>query len=70
MLHLDEKIEIASKVPLETRDDLSRARTPGVARISQAIAKNPSDLRRLTIKRNTVVAVTDGSAVLGLGNIG
>jgi len=70
LLHLGGKIEIASKVPLKTRDDLSRAYTPGVARISQAIAKDPSDLRRLTIKRNTVAVVTDGSAVLGLGNIG
>jgi malate dehydrogenase (oxaloacetate-decarboxylating) len=70
LLHLGGKIEIASKVPLKTRDDLSRAYTPGVARISQAIAKDPTDLRRLTIKRNTVAVVTDGSAVLGLGNIG
>jgi len=70
LLHLGGKIEIASKIPLKTRDDLSRAYTPGVARISQAIAKDPSDLRRLTIKRNTVAVVTDGSAVLGLGNIG
>ena len=70
LLHLGGKIEIASKVPLKTRDDLSRAYTPGVARISQAIAKDPSDLRRLTIKRNTIAVVTDGSAVLGLGNIG
>ena len=70
LLHLGGKIEIASKVPLKTRDDLSRAYTPGVARICQAIAKDPSDLRRLTIKRNTVAVVTDGSAVLGLGNIG
>jgi len=70
LLHLGGKIEVASKVPLKTRDDLSRAYTPGVARISQAIAKDPSDLRRLTIKRNTVAVVTDGSAVLGLGNIG
>ena len=70
LLHLGGKIEIQSKVPLKTRDDLSRAYTPGVARISQAIAKDPSDLRRLTIKRNTVAVVTDGSAVLGLGNIG
>jgi len=70
LLHLGGKIEIASKVPLKTRDDLSRAYTPGVARISQAIAKDPSDLRRLTIKRNTVAVVTDGSAVLGIGNIG
>ena len=70
LLHLGGKIEVRSKVPLKTRDDLSRAYTPGVARISQAIAKDPSDLRRLTIKRNTVAVVTDGSAVLGLGNIG
>ena len=60
LLHLGGKIEVSSKVPLKTRDDLSRAYTPGVARISQAIAKDPSDLRRLTIKRNTVAVVTDG----------
>ena len=70
LLHLGGKIEVTSKVPLKTRDDLSRAYTPGVARISQAIAADPSDARRLTIKRNTVAVVTDGSAVLGLGNIG
>ena len=70
LLHLGGKIEVQSKVPLKTRDDLSRAYTPGVARISQAIAADPSDARRLTIKRNTVAVVTDGSAVLGLGNIG
>jgi malate dehydrogenase (oxaloacetate-decarboxylating) len=70
LLHLGGKIEIASKVPLKTRDDLSRAYTPGVARICQAIAADPADARRLTIKRNTVAVVTDGSAVLGLGNIG
>jgi len=70
LLHLGGKIEIQSKVPLKTRDDLSRAYTPGVARISQAIAADKSDARRLTIKRNTVAVVTDGSAVLGLGNIG
>ena len=70
LLHLGGKIEIASKVPLKTRDDLSRAYTPGVARICQAIVSDPSDARRLTIKRNTVAVVTDGSAVLGLGNIG
>ena len=69
-MHLGGKIEIQSKVPLKTRDDLSRAYTPGVARISQAIAADKSDARRLTIKRNTVAVVTDGSAVLGLGNIG
>ena len=70
LLHLGGKIEVHSKVPLKTRDDLSRAYTPGVARISQAIAKDPEDARRLTIKRNTVAVVTDGSAVLGLGNLG
>jgi malate dehydrogenase (oxaloacetate-decarboxylating) len=70
LLHLGGKIEIASKVPLKTRDDLSRAYTPGVARICQAIVADSSDARRLTIKRNTVAVVTDGSAVLGLGNIG
>jgi malate dehydrogenase (oxaloacetate-decarboxylating) len=70
LLHLGGKIGIASKVPLKTRDDLSRAYTPGVARICQAIVADPSDARRLTIKRNTVAVVTDGSAVLGLGNIG
>jgi malate dehydrogenase (oxaloacetate-decarboxylating) len=70
LLHLGGKIEIQSKVPLKTRDDLSRAYTPGVARICQAIADDPADARRLTIKRNTVAVVTDGSAVLGLGNIG
>ena len=70
LLHLGGKIEVNSKVPLKNRDDLSRAYTPGVARISQAIADDPTNLRRLTIKRNTVAVVTDGSAVLGLGNIG
>ena len=68
--YLGGKIEIQSKVPLKTRDDLSRAYTPGVARICQAIVADPADARRLTIKRNTVAVVTDGSAVLGLGNIG
>ena len=70
LLHLGGKIEIQSKVPLKTSDDLSRAYTPGVARICQAIVDDPADARRLTIKRNTVAVVTDGSAVLGLGNIG
>lgn len=70
LMHLGGKIEVTSKVALRNRDELSRAYTPGVARISEAIAKNPDDARRLTIKRNTVAIVTDGSAVLGLGNIG
>ncbi len=70
LLHLGGKLEVQSKVPLKTRDDLSRAYTPGVARICQAIVDDPADVRRLTMKRNTVAVVTDGSAVLGLGNIG
>src|SRR2546421_712629 len=61
---------LTTKVALRTRDELSRAYTPGVARVCMAIAENPDDARRLTIKRNTVAVVTDGSAVLGLGNIG
>ena len=70
LLHLGGKIEMRSKVPLRNRDDLSMAYTPGVARVSLALAANPEDARRLTIKRNSVAVVTDGSAVLGLGNIG
>ena len=70
LMHLGGKIEMQSKVPLRTRDELSMAYTPGVARVSLAIAANPADVRRLTIKRNSVAVVTDGSAVLGLGNLG
>ena len=70
LIHLGGKIEVSSKVSLRTRDDLSRAYTPGVARVCQAIAEHPEDARRLTLKRNTVAVVTDGSAVLGLGNHG
>jgi malate dehydrogenase (oxaloacetate-decarboxylating) len=70
LMHLGGKLSVSSKVQLRNRDDLSRAYTPGVARVCQAIAANPADARRLTIKRNTVAVVTDGSAVLGLGNIG
>jgi malate dehydrogenase (oxaloacetate-decarboxylating) len=70
LLHLGGKIEMRSKVPLRNRDDLSMAYTPGVGRVAMAIAENPDDARRLTIKRNSVAVVTDGSAVLGLGNIG
>jgi malate dehydrogenase (oxaloacetate-decarboxylating) len=70
LMHIGGTIGIAPKVTLKTRDDLSMAYTPGVARISQAIADDPSKVRNLTIKRNTVAVVTDGSAVLGLGNIG
>jgi malate dehydrogenase (oxaloacetate-decarboxylating) len=70
LLHLGGKIEMRSKVPLRNRDDLSMAYTPGVGRVAMAIAGNKEDARRLTIKRNSVAVVTDGSAVLGLGNIG
>jgi malate dehydrogenase (oxaloacetate-decarboxylating) len=70
LLHLGGKLEVASKVPLKTRDDLSMAYTPGVARVCQALAEHPEDVRRLTIKGNSVAVVTDGSAVLGLGDIG
>ncbi|HEX6517251.1 MAG TPA: NAD-dependent malic enzyme [Nocardioidaceae bacterium] len=70
LMHLGGKLEVNPKVPLKHRDDLSRAYTPGVARVCRAIVENPEDVRRLTIKRNTVAVVTDGSAVLGLGNIG
>ena len=57
-------------MPIRNRDDLSLVYTPGVARVCQAIAADPADAWRLTIKRNTIAVVTDGSAVLGLGNIG
>jgi malate dehydrogenase (oxaloacetate-decarboxylating) len=70
LLHLGGKIEMRSKVPLRNRDDLSMAYTPGVGRVALAIAGNREDARRLTIKRNSVAVVTDGSAVLGLGNLG
>jgi malate dehydrogenase (oxaloacetate-decarboxylating) len=70
LLHLGGKLSVEPKVPLKNRDDLSRAYTPGVARVCLAIAANPEDARRLTIKRNTVAVVTDGTAVLGLGDIG
>jgi len=70
LLHLGGKIEVRSKVPLRNRDDLSMAYTPGVARVCLAIAEHPEDARRLTVKRNSVAVVTDGSAVLGLGNLG
>ncbi len=64
------KIAISGQLPLETKDDLSIAYTPGVAAVSQAIADDPSQVAELTIKRNSIAVVTDGSAVLGLGNIG
>src|SRR5579862_852405 len=70
LLHLGGKIEMASKSPLKTRDDLSMAYTPGVARVCLAIADDPPSVWNLTIKKNTVAVVTDGTAVLGLGDIG
>ncbi len=70
LMHLGGTIEMASKHPIRNRDDLSMVYTPGVARICRAIVDNPDDARRLTVKRNAVAVVTDGSAVLGLGNIG
>ena len=70
LAHLGGKLTIESKLPIRNRDDLSLIYTPGVARICEAIVADPSDARRLTIKRNTIAVVTDGSAVLGLGNIG
>ncbi len=70
LLHLGGKIETVGRVPVKTRDDLSMVYTPGVARVSRAIAEHPEQVHTLTIKRNTVGIVTDGSAVLGLGNIG
>ncbi|MCR6493268.1 NAD-dependent malic enzyme [Cellulomonas sp. P24] len=70
LLHLGGKLSIESKVPLRNRDDLSMVYTPGVARVCEAIAARPEDARRLTIKRNTIAVVTDGTAVLGLGDLG
>jgi malate dehydrogenase (oxaloacetate-decarboxylating) len=70
LMHLGGTIEMASKHPIRNRDDLSMVYTPGVARVCLAIAANKSDTRRLTVKRNSVAVVTDGSAVLGLGNLG
>ncbi|HEX8290338.1 MAG TPA: malic enzyme-like NAD(P)-binding protein, partial [Pyrinomonadaceae bacterium] len=70
LMHLGGKIEVVSKAPLKTRADLSMAYTPGVARVCEAIARDPEKAFTLTIKRNTVAVVTDGTAVLGLGDIG
>ncbi|PWD51746.1 NAD-dependent malic enzyme [Serinibacter arcticus] len=70
LAHLGGKLTIESRVPIRHRDDLSLVYTPGVARVSKQVAEHPEDARRLTIKRNTIAVVSDGSAVLGLGNIG
>lgn len=70
LAHLGGKIRVEPKIPVKTRADLSIVYTPGVARVSMAIAADPSKAYQLTIKRNTVAVVTDGTAVLGLGDIG
>ena len=70
LMHLGGKIEVVSRAPIRTRDDLSMAYTPGVARVCMAIYDEPEDVYNLTIKKNTVAVVTDGTAVLGLGDIG
>ncbi|MGG1515655.1 NAD-dependent malic enzyme [Paenibacillus oryzisoli] len=70
LLHLGGKVEVTPKVPIKNRDDLSRVYTPGVARVCMAIHEDPAKAHSLTIKRNTVAVVSDGTAVLGLGNIG
>ena len=70
LAHLGGKIRIEPKIPVKTRQDLSTVYTPGVARVSMAIAADPVKAFQLSIKRNTVAVVTDGTAVLGLGDIG
>jgi malate dehydrogenase (oxaloacetate-decarboxylating) len=70
LMHLGGKIEVKGKIPVKTRDDLSMAYTPGVARVCLAIHQDPEKAYALTIKQNTVAVVSDGTAVLGLGDIG
>jgi len=70
LMHLGGKIEVKGKIPVKTRDDLSMAYTPGVARVCMAIHHDPEKAYALTIKQNTVAVVSDGTAVLGLGDIG
>ena len=70
LLHLGGKLEITAKNPIKTRDDISMLYTPGVSRIVEKIVENLDDAYNLTIKKNTVAVVTDGSEVLGLGAAG
>ena len=70
LAHLGGKLEVRPRLPLKTREDLSMVYTPGVARVSRAIAEDPEKVWALTVKRNTVAIVSDGTAVLGLGDIG
>ena len=70
LMHLGGKIEVVPRAPIKTRADLSMAYTPGVARVCEAIHQDPDKRYTLTIKKNTVAVVTDGTAVLGLGDIG
>ena len=70
LIHLGGKIEQRNKIPVKTRDDLSMAYTPGVARVCEAIAADPDKAFKYTIKRNTVAVVSDGTAILGLGDLG
>ena len=70
LMHLGGKLEVSPRVPIKTRDDLSMAYTPGVARVCQAIYEDEESAFSLTIKRNMVAVISDGSAILGLGNLG
>lgn len=70
LVHLGGKLEVQPRMPIKNRDDLSRVYTPGVARVCTAIAEEPGKAYSLTIKRNTVAVISDGTAVLGLGDIG
>jgi malate dehydrogenase (oxaloacetate-decarboxylating) len=70
LLHMGGKIQVQNKIPIQTRNQLSMAYTPGVAKVAQAIAQDPKNVYKLTIKSNSIAVVTDGSAVLGLGNLG
>jgi len=70
LIHLGGKIEIANRVPIKNREQLSRAYTPGVGRVCMAIHEDPKKAYQLTIKKNAVAIISDGTAVLGLGDIG